>query len=83
MAFLLASGSSFAEPVGAAVALLFLRNQSTFPLEMVLAFVAGIMIMVELCELFQEAKRHDRPKYFATGTLTGIAIMGMTELYLP
>jgi ZIP family zinc transporter len=83
MAFLLASGSGLAEPLGAAVALLFLRNQSTFPLENVLAFVAGIMIMVALCELFPEAKRHDRPRYFTTGTLTGIAIMGMTELYLP
>jgi ZIP family zinc transporter len=83
MAFLLASGSGLAEPFGAAVALLLLRNQSTFPLENVLAFVAGIMIMVALWELYPEAKRHDTPKYFAAGTLTGIAIMGMTELYLP
>jgi len=84
LAFLLASGSGLAEPLGAAVALLVLRNsQEVLPMENVLSFVAGIMIMVALCELFPEAKRHDAKMYFGAGTVTGILIMTATELYLP
>ena len=57
MAFALASGSGLAEPLGASMALLFLKNQQTLAMENVLSFVAAIMIMVALCELFPEAKQ--------------------------
>lgn len=84
LAFALASGSGLAEPLGAAVALLILRtSHDVLPMENVLSFVAGIMIMVALCELFPEAKRQDSKLYFAAGTLSGILIMTATELYLP
>jgi ZIP family zinc transporter len=84
LAFLLASGSGLAEPLGAAVALLFLRNQTRLPLENVLAFVTAIMIMVSLCELFPEANRHTKQGHgcFALGTILGIIVMTATELYL-
>jgi zinc transporter ZupT len=52
-------------------------------MENVLAFVAGIMMMVALCDLFPEAKRHDSKLYFAAGTITGVIIMAATEFYLP
>jgi ZIP family zinc transporter len=83
IAFALASGSGLAEPLGASVALLLLKNQQALAMENVLAFVAGIMIMVALWELVPEAKRHDTPNYFAAGTMSGILIMTVTEIYLP
>lgn len=80
LAFLLASISGLAEPLGAALTIAFLRYakissssamaevqsegggltilQSFISLEDVLAFVAGIMTMVALSELFPEARRH-------------------------
>jgi ZIP family zinc transporter len=96
LSFALASFSGLAEPMGAFVALLFLRNVEKgadgekteppiFNLENILAFVAGVMIMVALWELFPEAKRHTATtkKYFWQGTVCGAVIMIMTELYLP
>ena len=96
LSFALASFSGLAEPMGAFVALLFLRNVEKgvdgekteppiFNLENILAFVAGVMIMVALWELFPEAKRHTTTtkKYFWHGTICGAVIMIMTELYLP
>lgn len=72
LSFLLASASGLAEPAGAFVAMVFLREVEdhedqggmsmvlgkVFELENVLAFVAGIMITVSLLELFPEARRH-------------------------
>jgi len=75
LAFVLASVSGLAEPLGAAVTMIFLRYakisssasilsdgttiiQPWITLEDVLAFVAGIMSMVAVCELFPEARRH-------------------------
>lgn len=94
LSFVLASVSGLAEPMGAFVALLFLRDikgnnqlesQPIMNLENILSFVAGIMVMVALWELFPEAKRHatDTMKYFWYGTITGVVIMVITELYLP
>lgn len=97
LSFILASVSGLAEPMGAFVALLFLRDidgnntsattttSKILNLENILSFVAGIMIMVALWELFPEAKRHatDTMKYFWYGTVSGVIIMVLTELYLP
>ena len=96
LSFALASFSGLAEPMGAFVALIFLRNiektadgeKRELPicnLENVLAFVGGVMVMVALWELFPEAKRHTQTtkKYFWQGTLCGAFIMILTELYLP
>jgi ZIP family zinc transporter len=81
LAFILASGSGLAEPLGAAVTVLFLQwmevtsTIQSVPLSMspidqwawrgisledVLAFVAGVMTTVAICELFPEARRHMR-----------------------
>jgi len=89
LSFALASISGLAEPIGAFVALLFLRDnaedQNRFCMENVLAFVAGIMVMVALWELFPEAKKHsvDDRSYFWMGTISGVVVMALTELYLP
>jgi ZIP family zinc transporter len=85
LAFLLASGSGLAEPLGAAVALLVWKNahHRVLPMENVLSLVAGIMVTVALCELFPEAKRYDAKMYFALGTIMGIGIMTATELCFP
>lgn len=93
LAFWLAALSGLAEPLGAFVALFALRNidknnkeeSVILNMENVLAFVAGIMIMVAVAELFPEALRHtakDGNFYFVTGTISGIVLMGATELYL-
>ena len=68
LAFVLASVSGLAEPLGAALTISFLRFAqissssaevpSWISLEDVLAFVAGVMTMVALSELFPEARRH-------------------------
>lgn len=67
LAFIMASVSGLAEPMGAFVTLLWLRNideegsannWNIISLEDVLALVAGIMIMVSCWELFPEARRH-------------------------
>jgi len=91
LSFALASLSGLAEPVGAFVALLFLRKVSEeeddatiWNMENVLAFVAGIMVTVAMYELFPEAKRHTThgKKHFIAGTLAGIVIMVATELFI-
>jgi ZIP family zinc transporter len=97
LSFLMASISGLAEPMGAFVALLCLRDvkgskdgsldgkREILNLENILSFVAGIMIMVALWELFPEAKRHavKTQKYFWYGIICGIVIMVLTEVYLP
>jgi ZIP family zinc transporter len=88
LGFALASLSGLAEPMGAFVALYFLRDVSKlkdestfFNMENVLAFVAGIMIMVAMYELFPEAKRHTSlgHQHLVAGTICGIVIMTATE----
>jgi ZIP family zinc transporter len=90
LGFCLASLSGLAEPAGAFVALLLLRGVSQqeddatyFNMENVLAFVAGIMIMVAMYELFPEARRHTSQgkSYLVAGTIFGIIVMVATELY--
>ena len=95
LAFGLSALSGLAEPLGAFVALFVLRKIDANPqepeiqydicnMENVLAFVAGIMIMVALAELFPEARRHakDSNTPLITGTLCGMVLMLATELYL-
>jgi ZIP family zinc transporter len=79
-----------AEPLGAFVALMLMKGVEKSPdaiisLENILAFVAGIMVVVSMWELFPEALRHalDTKKFFWYGTISGIVIMVLTELYLP
>ena len=63
LAFWLASISGLAEPIGALVALFFLRNSNEngndndngLDLKNVLSFVSGVMITVSIWELYPEA----------------------------
>ena len=92
LAFSLASLSGMAEPVGAAVSLFFLRNvdnptgasTSIISMNNVLAFVAGVMIMVSVSELFPEACRHtqDGQMPFVVGSITGAVVMIGSDFYL-
>jgi len=87
LAFALASLSGLAEPLGAMVALFVLRSSekdSMVDTENLLAFVAGIMIMVAVQELFPEARRHCKTGYgaFISGTLIGIVVMVASDAVL-
>lgn len=90
LSFILASVSGLAEPAGAFVALLALKDVQSdstalFSIENILGFVAGIMVTVAVKELFPEGWRHlaNDKKYFWWGTIIGIILMVATELYLP
>ena len=69
LSFVLASVSGLAEPMGAFVALLFLRDikgnglesRPILNLENILSFVAGIMVMVAFWEQFPEANLSGSP----------------------
>lgn len=51
-----------------------------------LAFVAGIMMAVAVCELLPEAARQredcDTPRPYLLGVAMGVGLMVLTELYL-
>jgi ZIP family zinc transporter len=90
LAFGLASASGIAEPMGAAFAMFLLaRNDSetaeAIPMGIVLAFVAGVMVMVAAMELFPEALRHSKggsklPAF--RGLVTGAVIMVGSDAYI-
>jgi len=89
LSFALASLSGLAEPIGAFLALFFLgdaaKGEDQFFMENVLAFVAGIMVMVAVWELIPGALEHsdkDRSALWM-GTISGVVVMGLTEFYLP
>lgn len=94
LAFGLASMSGMAEPLGALVALAVLDNDRSsltassgdvFTMHGVLAFVAGIMIMVAVVELFPEAMRHMHQGDWwpgVAGSLAGIIIMLASDTFL-
>lgn len=94
MAFWLASVSGLAEPLGALVAMLLLQRPqnnvaiSHTPLlnmKNVLSFVAGIMIMVAIIDLFPESLRNSKPGQrlpLILGTLSGVIVMLCSEAYL-
>lgn len=88
MAFALASASGLAEPAGAIVALWLLpqNNSNNDWMKNILAYVAGIMIMVALRELFPEAWKNVRHQKRKTpviwGSLMGVVIMLGSEAVL-
>lgn len=91
LAFGLASLSGFAEPIGAAVALYFIEDQS-LSMSNILSFVAGVMVAVAFLELFPESYRYSRGNSdnkdddhrwaLVAGTITGLVVMVGSELYL-
>ena len=91
MAFALASASGLAEPVGALVALWLLPqnnndNSNNNWMKNILAYVAGIMIVVAVRELFPEAWKNVRHQKRKTsliwGSMMGVLIMVGSEAVL-
>mmetsp|Transcript_30961 Transcript_30961/g.69667 ORF Transcript_30961/g.69667 Transcript_30961/m.69667 type:complete len:330 (+) Transcript_30961:15-1004(+) len=75
--------SGFSEPLGAMVALVFLRHSiSEQILENVLCFVAGIMTTVAVWELFPEAHRQGEPLAMVAGGVVGFLVMHVTVAYV-
>ena len=83
LAFLLSFASGLAEPLGAVVGYLLLR-QLFGPLVfgMIFASVSGIMVYVCLDELLPAAHRHGAPAMTMTGLLMGMAVMGLSLVLL-
>ncbi len=85
MAFMLASASGLAEPAGAMVALWWLPLNAEW-MKNILSYVAGIMIMVALRELYPEAwknVRHQTSKApLIWGSVVGVFIMLGSEAVL-
>ena len=97
-AFGLASLSGLAEPIGAWFALTMMRLNRSYAangyemtsnsvnMSSSLAFVAGIMLAVAICELIPQAieqqKESNDPNSFNTGFILGSTVMILTELSL-
>jgi ZIP family zinc transporter len=82
-AFWLSFASGLAEPLGAVVGYLLLRN-FTGPAVMgsLLAGVAGVMVFISLDELLPTAREYDEGHLAIYGVVTGMAIMAVSLLLL-
>jgi len=78
-AVMLAAASGFSEPLGALVAVFFLKDISETSLRYCLSFVAGMMIAVSLIELIPEALACKRPFHFVGGLIVGVLVMWVTD----
>jgi len=79
-AMLMATASGFSEPLGAVIAVTFLRNLSEVHLSYALSYVAGMMCAVAVLELIPEAWQQSRsPESFWNGLLCGVLVMVATE----
>lgn len=68
--------SGLAEPLGAFLAFLFLKNYVTdLMISIVLLFVAGIMITLAINEMLPKAKSYHEDKYIYIGIITGIILI--------
>lgn len=64
--------SGVAEPLGAILAYIFLKNYITdFTISIVLLLVAGIMITLAINELLPEVIKYNKPKYYHLGLIIG------------
>lgn len=68
--------SALAEPLGAIIAFVFLKNYiNMLTISYVLIIVAGIMITISINELYPEAIRYNEKKYIKLGLLLGVVII--------
>jgi ZIP family zinc transporter len=75
--------SGLSEPVGAAIALTLVRPFLTpLRLQLMLAYVGGIMTAVCYLELLPEGRKCKRDAQLARGTLLGGVFMAATLLYV-
>merc|ERR1719420_2716332 len=82
-AILWALGSGLTEPLGALVAVAFLRPVITETgLQAVLCLVAGMMLAVSVVELFPAAWKYEEPAAFLVGLAAGVAIMATTDYFV-
>ena len=81
-ALAIATASGLSEPLGALLALLFVKPFLTEQrLQYILAFVGGIMMAVCVLELLPEARKCRSDRRLVAGVLVGAAVMGWT-LYI-
>jgi ZIP family zinc transporter len=82
-AFLTAFFSGLSEPLGALLALLFVKPYLTpHRLQLMLAFVGGMMTAVCFVELLPEGRACRRDAALAKGCIVGGVIMAATLLYV-
>lgn len=68
--------AAIAEPLGAILALLFLKNYiNNFLLGIMLSLIAGIMSNISLYELFPESLKYKRKKLSIVSTIIGLIFM--------
>lgn len=68
--------SSLAEPLGAILCYIFLKNYiNDISIAIILTLVAGIMITLAIHELLPEAKKYNEEKLLVIGIISGIIIM--------
>jgi len=68
--------SGLAEPLGAVLAFIFLRNFITDTMiSFILLFVAGIMITLSIHELFPKAMKYHENKYILIGSGVGVVLL--------
>ncbi len=80
-AFIYSFLSGLAEPIGAIVGFLFLRNYMSEDLYAgVFAAVAGIMIFISLDELLPTAEKYGNHHYSIYGVVLGMALMAVSLL---
>ncbi len=80
---MLAPAQGLSEPVGALVALLFIKPFLTpLRLQLMLAFVGGIMSAVCWVELLPEGRRCKNDAALLRGTLLGGGLMAVTLAYV-
>ena len=75
--------SGFAEPTGALIAYLFLKNYITnITISIVLLFVAGIMITLAIEQMFPEAKKYHYNQILIIGLISGIILILLNHFFL-
>ena len=73
--------SGLAEPLGALLAYIFLKNYITdVMISLVLILVAGIMITLAINEMYPEAERYKKSKYMYIGLIIGTFLMILNSL---
>lgn len=75
--------SGMAEPLGALLALIFLKPYiNEIILSVLFSLVAGIMIYISLQELIPEARAYDNKNIYITSLILGICIIPISHIFL-
>lgn len=82
-AVMLAAASGFSEPIGALIAVLFLKDVTAHSLRYVLSYVGGMMCAVAMMELIPEALSCKKPFAFIAGLICGAAVIAITGYLIP